>query len=130
KTGETLWKQQYDCVYRVSYPGGPRCTPTVDANRVFTLGTMGDLLCLDVKSGSILWQKNFVKDFEAGVPVWGFSSHPLVDGDKLICLVGGSEGRGVIAFDKKNGSVIWKSVTTSGDMGYGVPVIYPIGKES
>ncbi len=129
KTGDTLWKQEYDCTYRVSYPGGPRCTPTVDGDSVYTLGTMGDLLCLDVKNGAIRWQKNFVKDFEAPVPVWGFASHPLVDGDKLICIVGGSEGRGVIALDKKSGKEIWKSLTIGGDPGYGVPVIYPIGKD-
>ena len=128
KTGKELWKQQYPVTYRVSYPAGPRCTPTVDGDRVYTLGAMGDLLCLDAKNGEILWKKNFVKDFDADIPVWGFSSHPLVDGDKLICLVGGSEGRGVIAFDKKTGEVKWKSVTTRGDFGYGVPVIYELGK--
>lgn len=128
KTGNTLWKQEYECTYRVSYPGGPRCTPAVDGERVYTLGTMGDLLCLNVKTGAILWQKNFVKDYEADVPVWGFASHPLVDRDQLICLVGGSGGRGVVSFDKITGKELWTSVTTSGDMGYGVPVIYPVGK--
>jgi len=127
-TGKVLWKQEYPVNYRVSYPAGPRCTPTVDGDRVYTLGAMGDLLCLDVKKGDILWKKNFVKDFDADVPVWGFSSHPLIDGDKLICLVGGSEGRGVIAFDKKTGDIKWKAVTTRGDFGYGVPVIYELGK--
>ena len=129
KKGETLWKQEYDVTYRVSYPAGPRCTPTVDGDRVYTLGAMGHLLCLDVKKGGILWQKNFVKDFDATLPVWGFASHPLVDGDKLICFVAGSEGRGVIAFEKKTGKELWKALTFSGDPGYGVPVIYPFGKD-
>jgi outer membrane protein assembly factor BamB len=129
KSGETLWKKEYDVTYRVSYPAGPRCTPTVDGERVYTLGTMGDLLCLDVKKGDILWQKNFLKDYDAILPIWGFASHPLIDGDELICLVAGSDGRGVIAFDKKTGKEIWKSLTFSGDPGYGVPVIYPFGRE-
>ncbi len=129
KNGETLWKKEYDVAYRVSYPAGPRCTPTVDGDRVYTLGTMGDLLCLDVKKGNVLWKKNFVKDFDATVPVWGFASPPLVDGDKLICLVGGSEGRGVVALNKKTGAEIWKALSISGDPGYSAPVIYPIGKE-
>ncbi|MCE9531277.1 MAG: PQQ-like beta-propeller repeat protein [Planctomycetes bacterium] len=128
KNGDLLWKKEYDCTYRVSYPGGPRCTPTVDGDFVYTLGAMGNLLCLDVKKGDILWQKDFLKDFDAQLPVWGFASPPLVDGDKLICLVGGSEGRGVIAFDKKTGEVKWKAVTTQGDPGYGVPVIHTVGK--
>lgn len=127
KTGETLWKQEYDVTYRVSYPAGPRCTPTVDSERVYTLGAMGDLLCMDVNKGDILWKKNFLKDYKGSLPVWGYSSHPLVDGDRLICLVGGSDGRGVIAFDKKTGAEKWSSVTTSGDPGYCVPVIYTLG---
>ena len=129
KTGATLWKQEYECTYRVSYPGGPRCTPTVDGEHVYTLGTMGDLLCTNITTGKAVWARNFVKDFEAPVPVWGFASHPLVDGEKLICIVGGSEGRGVVAFDKKSGKEIWKSLSIGGDPGYGVPVIYPVGKE-
>jgi outer membrane protein assembly factor BamB len=153
KTGETLWKQEYECTYRVSYPGGPRCTPTVDGDRVYTLGTMGDLLCLNASTGEILWQRNFVdhttgqepiwwvlthlalknvgwvEDYRSHVPVWGFASHPLVDGKKLICIVGGAEGRGVVAFDKMTGREIWKALTIGGDFGYGVPVIYAIGKD-
>ncbi|MCE9531276.1 MAG: PQQ-like beta-propeller repeat protein [Planctomycetes bacterium] len=127
KTGDTLWKQEYDVTYRVSYPAGPRCTPTVDGDRVYTLGAMGNLLCLDVKKGDILWQKNFLKDYNAKLPIWGFSSHPLIDGDKLICLVAGSEGRGVIAFDKKTGDVKWSAIQLEGDPGYCVPVIYTLG---
>jgi outer membrane protein assembly factor BamB len=129
KTGEQLWKREYDCTYRVDYPAGPRCTPTVDGDCVYTLGTMGDLLCLDVKNGDILWQKSFVKDYEADVPQWGFTSHPLVDGDKVICFTGGTDGRNVIAFDKKTGKEIWKAVNLSGEVGYATPVIYPVGKD-
>jgi outer membrane protein assembly factor BamB len=124
KTGNTLWKHEYDVTYRVSYPAGPRCTPTVDGERVYTLGAMGDLICLNVADGKVVWKKNFVKDYDAEVPVWGFSSHPLIHKDLLICLAGGSDGRGVIAFDKKTGEEKWKSVSTRGDFGYGVPVVY------
>src|SRR5262245_15382272 len=55
KTGEVVWTHKYDCPYGVSYPGGPRCTPLVSANRVYTLGTMGDLFCLDVEKGTVIW---------------------------------------------------------------------------
>ena len=130
KTGDLIWKHEYDCTYTVSYPGGTRCTPTVDGDRVYTLGTMGDLFCLDVNKGGIIWKKNFVADYDANVPLWGFASHPLIDGEKLICMVGGSEGRGVIAFNKKTGKEIWKAVTIAGDLGYSVPVIYPVGKNA
>ena len=46
--GKLLWKHEYDCPYEVSYPAGPRCTPTVDGDRVYVLGAMGDLFCLKV----------------------------------------------------------------------------------
>src|SRR5262249_49812378 len=89
KTGENKWTEEYDCPYAVSYPAGPRCTPLVHEGKVYTLGAMGDLRCLDVKNGKRIWSKNFVKDFKAKVPLWGFAGHPLLDGERLICLVGG-----------------------------------------
>ncbi len=124
KSGQELWKHEYPSTYRISYAAGPRCTPTVDGDRVYTLGAMGDLLCLSTQKGEVLWSKNFPKDFGATVPVWGFSSHPLVDGDNLICLVGGTEGRLVMAFDKKTGAEAWRSQSyDQGDFGYSPPVI-------
>jgi outer membrane protein assembly factor BamB len=125
-TGKTLWEYEYPCEYRVSYAAGPRCTPTVDGDRIYWLGTMGDLTCLDAASGKVVWKKNFLKDFEAALPVWGFASHPLIDGDLLICLVAGSEDRGVVAFDKKTGAVRWKALSLSGDPGYCPPVIFDV----
>lgn len=127
KTGTELWKREYPSVYRISYAAGPRCTPTVDGDRVYTLGAMGDLLCLNAADGQVKWQKQFCTDFGATVPVWGFSSHPLVDGDHLICLVGGTEGRLVMAFDKLTGETKWKALSyEQGDFGYSPPVIYDL----
>jgi len=128
KTGEAIWKHEYDCPYTgLQYPAGPRCTPTVDGDRVYTLGAMGDLLCLDVGKGTVLWSKNFPKDYGAKVPQWGFAAHPLIDGDKLICLGGGSDDRLVIAFDKKTGKQLWASQSCPGDFGYSPPVVYEFG---
>lgn len=127
KTGQPLWKHEYPSAYKISYAAGPRCTPTVDSDRVYTLGAMGDLLCLDAGSGKVIWSKNCPKDFGSTVPLWGFSSAPLVDGDNLICLVGGTDGRLVMAFDKKTGAEKWKSLTFGADdFGYAPPVIYDL----
>jgi outer membrane protein assembly factor BamB len=128
KTGTQIWKHSYPCKYKVQYASGPRCTPTVDGDRVYTLGTMGDLFCLNVKDGKPVWSKNFVTDYKAKVPVWGFSAHPLVDGDKLICLVGGSDERLVVAFDKKTGKEVWASQSLETDCGYCPPMVYTFGK--
>jgi outer membrane protein assembly factor BamB len=126
KTGNEIWVHEYDCPYeRISYGFGPRTTPTVVGNRVYTLGTMGDLQCLDAKDGKPVWTVNFKKDLKAKTPVWGWSSNPLVDGDKIICLVGG-EKQGVVAFDRNTGKVLWHSLTPD-EIGYAPPVIFEIG---
>src|SRR5579884_502270 len=62
-TDKELWSHAYDCSYRISYPGGPRCTPTVHEGKVYTLGAMGQLLCLDADKGTVLWSKSFPKDY-------------------------------------------------------------------
>jgi outer membrane protein assembly factor BamB len=126
KTGDELWKHEYPCSYQIQYPGGPRCTPSVDGDRVYTLGAMGDLYCLDVKSGKPLWSHNFMKEYGAETQLWGFAGHPLVDGDRLICLAGGTEGRMVMAFDKMTGAVRWAALKHGGEFGYCPPVIYDL----
>ena len=59
------------------------------------------------------------------MPVWGWSSNPLVDGDKIICLVGG-EKQAVVAFDREDGKVLWSALTTE-EVGYAPPTIFEIG---
>lgn len=126
-SGKELWAAGYPVEYRISYPGGPRANPTADGNRVYALGAMGDLKCLDAATGKVVWEKNFVKDYGATIPVWGFSSAPLVDGDRLVCLAGGSNDRLVIAFDKATGKEVWTSQSVQGDFGYSPPIIYEFG---
>jgi outer membrane protein assembly factor BamB len=123
-TGKQLWMHSYECAYKVSYPAGPRCTPTVDGDRVYTLGTMGHLYCLDAQTGKPLWSKDFVKDFGATVAIWGYCGHPLVDGDQLIVIPGGEAG--VVALDKKSGKELWRS-PLSKDPGYAPPSIIKAG---
>jgi hypothetical protein len=88
---------------------------------------MGDLRCLAVKDGKLIWSKSFPKDYRARAPLWGFAAHPLVDGNKLICLVGG-KGSVVVAFDKDTGKELWKSLSMdSSEIGYCPPMIYTVG---
>jgi len=122
--GKQIWSHDYDCPYNISYPAGPRCTPTVDGDRVYVLGSEGDLLCLKTKDGELIWKKSLKDDFKAEVPIWGFSAHPLVDGDYLYTMVGG-EGQGVVAFDKMTGDVKWKALNSKA--GYCPPTIIERG---
>ena len=60
QTGKEIWKHQYDCAYAISYPGGPRCTPTYDNGKLYTLGAEGHLFCLDVDKGTVIWSKDYL----------------------------------------------------------------------
>lgn len=127
KTGEELWKHEYDVKYAVSYPAGPRCTPTIVENKVYTLGSMGHLRVLDAANGTLLWQKDFQADYNAKTPMWGFTGHPLVYKNMLICLVGG-ENALLVAFDKDSGKELWKALTPPKDgAGYCPPSIIEAG---
>ena len=120
--GKILWQHEYDCAYTVSYGSGPRCTPTVHEGKVYTLGAEGNLVCLDAEKGGVLWSHDFKKVFNLKTPLWGFAGHPLVDGKKLICLVGG-EGSVAVAFDKDTGKELWRALSAK-EPGYAPPMIY------
>lgn len=120
--GRLLWAHTYDCPYTVSYAAGPRTTPLVADGRVYSLGTMGNLTCLDAKTGKPHWTKDFKTDFGLKIPTWGTSAHPLLDGQKLICLVGG-EGSVAVAFDKDSGRELWRALSAK-EPGYCPPTIY------
>lgn len=115
-SGDLLWKYEYERPYRISYPAGPRATPTVDGDRVYVLGAEGDLLCLQVDSGEVLWRRQLQSEYNTKAPMWGYASHPLIDGDKLFTLAGG-EGSAVVALDKMTGKEIWRALSTP-DIGY------------
>ena len=125
--GKVVWSHDYDCPYNIAYPNGPRCTPTVDADRVYTLGAMGHLICFNRNSGKVLWQKLLTDEFSTKPPFWGYSSHPVVDGDHLLMPVGG-DGSAVVCFDKMTGKEIWRALTSS-DVAY-VPLTFFKGPES
>ncbi len=129
-TGEVLWTHEWGTTYRMlqgSYAVGPRATPTVDGDRVYTVGATGMLRCLDVESGELLWSKNYIEDYDTSVATWGIASAPLVDGERLIAIVGGEPDALVVAFDKRTGEELWRALDVVGEMGYGQPVIYEAG---
>ncbi len=130
RTGQIVWTHQWQTNYsglQLVYAIGPRATPTVDGDRVYVLGTMGNLFALDVATGHVLWQKDFVKDFNASIPSWGITSAPLVDGDRLICVVGGEPDAKVMALDKRTGQEVWRALSSDTEQGYNQPVIFEAG---
>jgi outer membrane protein assembly factor BamB len=123
--GKLLWQHAYDCSYAIAYPCGPRCTPTVGDGKVYTLGAMGNLLCLDAGSGKVLWARDLKKDYGIKAPQWGFAGHPLLDGPRLICLVGGA-GSVAVAFDKDTGKELWRALSAR-EPGYSSPTLIQAG---
>jgi outer membrane protein assembly factor BamB len=123
--GQVLWKYEYECPYTISYPAGPRVAPMVSGGKVYTLGAEGNLFCLDADKGKVLWSHDFQKDFNIKAPMWGFAGHPLLDGNRLICLVGGP-GSTVVAFDKDTGKEIWRALSAE-EPGYCSPIICQAG---
>ena len=89
-------------------------TPTVVGDRLYALGMSGDLVCLQVGDGKLLWQKNLVKDFGGAVPRWGYAESPLVDGNTVIVPPGGRDAS-LVALDRTSGAVIWKAPVPQGD---------------
>ena len=124
-TGKELWKHSYPATYTISYPAGPRCTPVVHDGKVYTLGAEGNLLCFAVATGKVLWEKDFKKEYGTKSALWGYASHPLVDGNKLICVVGG-KGSHTVAFDKDTGAELWRALTAK-EQGYSPPTIVTAG---
>lgn len=117
--GSEIWATPLGPAFQQQMPQskeGPGCTPTVDGDRVYVLGLGGDLACLQVQDGKIVWQINLPRDFGGIVPPWSYRESPLVDGDKLICTPGGKETT-LVALDKLTGKTIWKSLVSSDSSG-------------
>lgn len=125
ESGDVVWTTGYSRTYNLSYAGGPRATPTVDDDRVYSLGAHGNLLCLNASNGVIIWEKDLEREYKVETPIWGFCGHPLVDGDRLICLVGG-ENSVAVAFDKHTGKELWRSLSAS-EPGYCPPTMIEFG---
>jgi outer membrane protein assembly factor BamB len=106
KDGSLIWYQTYPAITATNHGSGPRATPFIDNDKIYTFGRGGDLVCLNLYDGQIRWHKNVMN--EGGEePTWGHSSSPLVFGD-LVLVQGGGTCR-VIAFNKNTGEVVWKS---------------------
>ena len=129
-TGRVLWTHEWESNYRgleLTFAIGPRATPTVDGDRVYALGTKGRLVAADTATGRVLWEKDFNRDYSAAIPTWGTVSAPLVDGDQLICLVGGEPDGKVMAFDKRTGEELWRALSSDWETGYNPPLIVDVG---
>jgi outer membrane protein assembly factor BamB len=127
ETGEPIWHWEYPTAYEdyYGYNNGPRCSPVVDDDRVYIFGAEGMLHCLRVTDGQLFWSVDTAKEFGVVQNFFGVGSTPAIEGDLLICMIGGSpassqdvgpqldlaepNGSGIVAFDKYTGEVKYKT---------------------
>jgi outer membrane protein assembly factor BamB len=108
QTGQPIWTAEVGEVFENNWGNGPRSTPTVEGDFIYALGALGDLVCVEKRTGKVRWRKSFSEDFGGEVPQWGFCESVLIDGNRVICTPGGPEGA-MAALDKQTGEVIWRS---------------------
>jgi outer membrane protein assembly factor BamB len=107
-TGQEKWRHEDTTRFQNPLAGiGPRATPTIVDNRVYTLGATGILNCLDLSTGQKVWSRNILKDTQANVPEWGLSGSPLILNDKVIVSPGGPNNQSLMAYHKNTGEIIW-----------------------
>ncbi|MHC4645683.1 MAG: outer membrane protein assembly factor BamB family protein [Planctomycetota bacterium] len=131
-TRQRLWDAKVGERWKTG-KGGPRCTPTIDGDLLYAIGTHGDVVCLETATGKEVWRKNFDKHFGGKMmSKWGFSESPLVDGDKVLCTPGGKDAA-IVALNKKTGETVWKAAVPNigkrgkDGAGYGSIVVAEIG---
>jgi outer membrane protein assembly factor BamB len=110
-SGRELWSTRIGPTYR-GHGGsddGPIATPAIDVADVFAAGPHGHLIALDAATGKERWRHDLVKEFGATLPGWGFGSSPLVEGNLIIVPTGGEKSRGLLAFDRRTGRLLWSA---------------------
>lgn len=115
--GKPLWSTKLGRV-GANNPQAPypmaRSTPSIDGEFLYAFSSDGDLACLALATGKVIWQKNVRKEFGGTPGSWAYAESPLIDGDRLVVTPGGAEAT-LVVLNKKNGDVIWKSAVPGGD---------------
>lgn len=141
ETGEEIWRTEYPTDYedRYGFSNGPRATPVVDGERVYTLGAEGRLRCHQVDDGRLLWEVDTAREFGVVENFFGVGSTPIIENDLLIAQIGGSppgspklssgkvrgNGSGIVAFDKHTGAVRYRASDELAS--YSSPTIVTLG---
>jgi outer membrane protein assembly factor BamB len=110
-TGRELWTNAWTATFRESMGGdGPRATPVWADGRVYALGGLGELRCLEGATGALVWRTNILEDSGATNLQWGMSAAPLVVDDTIVVLPGGPKGQSVVAYDRRTGKRAWSAL--------------------
>ena len=111
-TGKGVWRHAYPSrfVDPFGYNNGPRCTPLLTADRCYVFGAEGKLACLELKTGRLIWQRDTAKDWAVPEAFFGVGSTPILEGDRLLVMVGGQPNAGMVALDAATGKTLWENV--------------------
>ena len=114
-TGKKIWNHSYDVEYpewgaNPEHPFGPHATPVIADGKVYTLGRMSHLLCLDARTGRVVWRNDLPKDYGTKDDLRGFSCSPLIEGKLVIIAIAKSPQVSIVAFDKDSGRQVWESL--------------------
>jgi outer membrane protein assembly factor BamB len=114
-TGQKIWTRAYDVVYPEygadpEHPFGPHATPVVADGKIYTLGRMSDLLCLDAKTGRVLWHTNLPKHYRTTEDLRGFSCSPIIESNLVIIAIAKSPQISIVAYDKDSGRQVWEAL--------------------
>jgi outer membrane protein assembly factor BamB len=119
-TGRTLWRFRYPNQFEERFGSGPRSTPAVDGDFVYTVGPTGVFHCLAAATGSLVWRHDLQEEFQGQPFQYGMAASPLVEGELVYTTPGGPDGQAVAAFDKRSGRLVWKALDDL--MGYSSPI--------
>ncbi len=110
--GKPVWRHAYRSLYEdpFGYNNGPRCTPLITSNRVFTFGAEGVLTCLDFADGKVVWQRKTALDWRVPEAFFGVGSTPVLEDNRLFVMVGGQPNAGMVALDATTGKTLWENV--------------------
>ncbi len=120
--GAEVWSTEFDEVLENNWGDGPRATPTYADGHVYALSGKGNLLCATAANGAKVWSVSLTEDFGGKLQNWGYTESVLVDGDKVICTPGGSQGA-VLALNKKTGEKVWQSSELTVNAQYSSPIV-------
>ena len=123
--GKLLWKTTYGPRWKDSYQA-MRSTPTVDGDNIYVVSGMGKVVCLERKTGNIVWSANPVEQFSAEYHKWGIADSPLIIDDMIICTPGG-ENASLVAYHKLTGKLIWQSHGLSDVASFCSPILVARG---
>ncbi|HLW64392.1 MAG TPA: PQQ-binding-like beta-propeller repeat protein [Gemmataceae bacterium] len=124
--GKQKWRFASSTAYvdRFGFDDGPRATPCIAGNNLYTLGAEGRMICLDFDSGKKVWEKDLAGEYKPRPNFFGVGTSPLVEGDRIFVNVG-AKGAGIVALDRKTGKELWKA--TDDEASYSSPTLATIG---